>query len=48
MDFFHAVSNTHLIEWKHPAKFEIWKCTVYEVIVSQKKVDTESFKWVVL
>ncbi len=49
---FHAVCNTALSEWKHPAKFEIWKCTVYKVIVSQKKESTlnhwnESFlKWI--
>ncbi len=29
-----------LSEWKHPAKFWIWKCTVYKVIVSQKKEST--------
>ncbi len=23
---FHAVCNTALSEWKHPAKFQIWKC----------------------
>ncbi len=34
---FHAVCNTALSEWKHPAKFLIWKCTMYKVIVSQKK-----------
>ncbi len=33
----HAVCNTALSEWKHPAKFEIWNCTMYTVIVSQKK-----------
>ncbi len=33
---FHAVCNTALSEWKHPEMFEIWKCTVYKVIVSQK------------
>ncbi len=49
---FHAVCNTALSEWKHPAEFEIWKCTVYKVIVSQKKESTlnhwnESFlKWI--
>ncbi len=37
---FHAVCNTALSEWKHPAKFEIWKCAVYKVIVSQKKEST--------
>ncbi len=37
---FHAVCNTALSEWKHPAKFYIWKCTVYKVIVSQKKEAT--------
>ncbi len=37
---FHAVCNTALSEWKHPAKFYIWKCTVYKVIVSQKKEST--------
>ncbi len=48
----HAVCNTALSEWKHPANFEIWKCTVYKVIVSQKKDLTlnywnESFlKWI--
>ncbi len=48
----HAVCNTALSEWKHPANFEIWKCTVYKVIVSQKKDSTlnywnESFlKWI--
>ncbi len=45
---FHAVCNTALHEWKHPAKFYIWKCSVYKVIVSQKKrVDSESLKRVV-
>ncbi len=33
-------SNTALSEWKHPAKFYIWKSTVYKVIVSQKKEST--------
>ncbi len=47
---FHAVCNTALSEWKHPGKFSIWKCTVYEAIVSQKKESTlnhwnESFVW---
>ncbi len=37
---FHAVCNTALSEWKHPVKFYIWKCTVYKVIVSQKKEST--------
>ncbi len=31
---------TALSEWKHPAKVSIWKCTVYKVIVSQKKEKT--------
>ncbi len=31
---------TQLSEWKHPAKFSIWKCTMYKVIVSQKKEST--------
>ncbi len=37
---FHAVCNTARSEWKHPAKFYIWKCTVYKVIVSQMKEST--------
>ncbi len=37
---FHAVCNTALSEWKHPAEFEIWKCTVYKCIDSQKKEST--------
>ncbi len=35
-----AVYNTALSERKHPAKFYIWKCTAYKVIVSQKKEST--------
>ncbi len=35
---FHAVCNTALSEWKHPAK--CISITVYKVIVSQKKEST--------
>ncbi len=31
---------TALSEWKHPAKIEIWKCSVNKVIVSQMKEST--------
>ncbi len=41
---FHAVCNTALSEWKHPAKFKILKCTVYKIIVSQKKELTSFLK----
>ncbi len=34
---FHAVCNTALSEWKHPANVLISKCTAYKVNVSQKK-----------
>ncbi len=45
---FHAVCNTALHEWKHPAKFYIWNCSVYKVIVSKKKsrlwiIETSNF-----
>ncbi len=40
---FHAVCNTALSEWKHPAKFYIWKCTVYKV--SQMKESTLRIVW---
>ncbi len=35
-----SCSNTAVSEWKHPAKFSIWKSAVYKVIVSQKKEST--------
>ncbi len=44
---FRAVCNTALSEWKHPEKFSIWKCSVYKVILSKERVDSESLKRVV-
>ncbi len=38
---------TALSEWKHPAKFSVWKCSVYKVILSKERVDSESLKRVV-
>ncbi len=49
---FRAVCNTAISPWKQPAKFNIWKCTVYKVIcvysycLSKERVDSESLKQV--